>query len=119
VADAEQRERRGVVNPRVVDLVSVEAGSGCVVLLMLEQRPWDSEAGQLRQLEDKFNAYLGYVLDGHLAQQYPEYAGRAVRFRLECVEPPRGEAERMLRAMRNFAAAERIDFEVRPLASAS
>jgi hypothetical protein len=110
----EQREARGVANPRVVDLVSVDPASGCVVLLMLEERPWESEPRQLRQLEDKFNAYLGYVLDGHLVQQYPEYAGRAVRFRLECAEPPRGDAARMLRAMHNFAAAEQIGFEVRP-----
>jgi hypothetical protein len=92
----------------VVDLISLDAARDEVVLLMLEERPWESDPAQLRQLEAKFNAYLEYVLGGHLAQHYPAYAGKRVCFRLDCADPPRGEAERMLRAMQSFAEAEGI-----------
>jgi len=110
------REERGVHNPRVVDLIRPDAGGG-VELLMLETRPWGSDPAQLEQLEAKLNAYLGYVQTGALARDYPQYAGAAVRFRLECAAPPTGQAAKMLTAMREFCAADGIGFEVAPLAA--
>jgi len=103
-----ERQPRGVHNPRVVDLVTEDAATGEVVLVMLEERPWGSDPEQLRQLEDKFNSYLGYVLDGHLAAQYPQYAGKAVRFQIDCADNPRAQDRPFLSAMSNFAAAEQI-----------
>jgi hypothetical protein len=105
-------EERGVHNPRVVDLIRLDAEADCVELLMLETRAWTSEAGRLGELEAKFNAYLGYVQAGQLARDYPLYAGKRVRFRLACAEPPAGEAARMLAAMQEFAAGEGIGFAV-------
>ena len=84
---AEEREPRGVHNPRVIDLITPDAATGEVVLVMIEDRPWQSDPEQLRQLEAKFNAYLEYALGGHLAKQYAEYAERPVRF-----APARGRA---------------------------
>ena len=112
-ADA-PREERGVQNPRVVDLIRPDAAGG-VELLMLETRPWGSDPEQLDQLEAKLNAYLGYVQTGALVRDYPQYAGIAVRFRLECAGAPTGEAARMLAAMREFCAGDGIGFEVAPL----
>ena len=105
-------EERGVQNSRVVDLIRAEPGSDAVELTMLETRAWGSDPLQLGQLEGKFNAYLGYVQGGYLARDYPHYAGKRVRFRLECAAPPAGEAERMLAAMRDFAEREGIGFVV-------
>jgi hypothetical protein len=108
-------EARGVHNPRVVDLIRLDAERDEVVLLMLEERAWGTVPEQLRQLEDKFNSYLGYVLDGHMAKQYPDYAGKRVRFRLDCASPPGEREQAMLRAMANFAASESLGFEVKVL----
>lgn len=110
---AEEREPRGVHNPRVVDLIAHDPERDEVVLTLLEQRAWDSHPEQLRELEAKFNAYLTYVQGGHLAQQYPQYEGLLVCFQLDCAEPPRGEAEQMIRAMMNFAEGEGIRLLVR------
>ena len=110
---AEEREPRGVHNSRVVDLVAEDSERDEVVLTMLERRSWDSDPEQLRQLEAKFNAYLSYVQGGHLAQQYPQYEGRLVCFHLDCAERPRGDAEKMIRSMTNFAEAEGIRLVVR------
>jgi hypothetical protein len=49
--EAEKREPRGVHNPRVIDLITPDPSSGEVVLVMLEERPWQSDPDQLRQLE--------------------------------------------------------------------
>ncbi|HEX5066461.1 MAG TPA: DUF6572 domain-containing protein [Myxococcota bacterium] len=113
MAEPEGQEPRGVFNPRVVDLVALDEANDEVVLVMLEERPWGSDPQQLRQLEAKFNAYLSYVLGGHLVQQYPVYAERGVRFQLDCVENPRAEDQAFFTAMSNFAAGEGIRLVVR------
>ncbi len=108
----EEREAPGIHNAHVVDLISYDQERDEVVLLMLEERPWETTPEQPRQLEDKFNSYLSYVLDGHLSEQYPQYAEKDVCFRLDCATSPRGEVERMLVSMQNFAAGEKIRFTV-------
>ena len=115
-ADASAPEERGVHNPRVVDLIR-PAPDGGVELLLLETRPWGSDPRQLAQLEEKLNAYLGYVQTGSLARDYPQYADAPVRFRLECARPPDGDAARMLTAIRDFCQGDGILFEVAPLSA--
>jgi hypothetical protein len=109
----DSREPRGVHNPRVVDLVRLDAERDEVVLLMLEERAWGAAPEQLRQLEDKFNSYLSYVLDGHMAKQYPQYAGKRVRFELDCAGQPGSFEQALLTAMQDFAASEGLGFTVK------
>ena len=113
MGETEQQEPRGVFNPRVIDLITLDEGADEVVLVMLEERPWGSDPEQLRQLEAKFNAYLSYVLGGYLVQQYPVYADRGVRFQIDCVENPRAADAAFFTAMSNFAAGEGIRLLVR------
>ncbi|HEY8155218.1 MAG TPA: DUF6572 domain-containing protein [Myxococcota bacterium] len=108
----EAREPRGVHNPKVVDLISLDRERGEVVLLMLEQRVWGSAEGQLRQLEEKFNRYLSFVLDGFLVAQFPQYKDLPVCFRLDCAMSPGEEERRLLASMKSFAASHEIRFEV-------
>jgi hypothetical protein len=108
----EAREPRGVHNPKVVDLIRLDREQGEVVLLMLEQRVWGSAEGQLRQLEEKFNRYLSFVLDGFLVAQFPQYKGLPVCIRLDCAMAPGDEERRLLAAMKSFAATHEIRFEV-------
>lgn len=104
----EEHQERGVHNPRVVDLVTDDPATGEVVLVMLEERPWGSDPEQLRQLEEKFNSYLAYVVGGHLVEQYPQYEGKTVRFQLECRANPEPKDRSFFTAMANFAAEESI-----------
>jgi hypothetical protein len=108
----EQLEDRGVHNPKVVDLIARDDASGAVVLSMIESRPWGSAPDQIRQIEEKFNSYLGYVKGGMLERQYPQYAGAPVVFRLECAEPPGSQESTFLGAVQSFAAEEDIRFDV-------
>ena len=112
MSEPPQQEPRGVFNPRVVDLITLDEANDEVALVMIEERPWGSDPQQLRQLEAKFNSYLEYALGGHLAKQYPEYAELPVRFQLECAENPRPADGAFFTAMSNFAAAESIRFVV-------
>ena len=105
-------EARGVHNPKVIDLISLDPEANEVVLVMLEERPWGTVSNQLEQLDDKYNSYVSYVLDGHLAQQYPQYADKAVRIQLDCTSPPGSQEQIRINAMRNFAVSERLRFRV-------
>jgi len=108
----EARETRGVHNPHVIDLISLDPEANEVVLLMLEERPWGTVPNQLEQLDDKYNSYISYVLDGHLAKQYPQYADKAVRIQLDCASPPGSREQVRINAMRNFADSERLRFRM-------
>jgi hypothetical protein len=89
----------GVQNPMILDLISVDAETDAVVLTMIERRAWGAVPEQLKQIEEKVNRYMGYVLDGFLAEHYPKYEGKRVLIKLECAEAPQGEAARFVAAM--------------------
>ena len=54
-----------------------------VMLTMVERRAWNGGEPQLFELQEKFNAYLSFALDGELAETYPALADKRVRVRLE------------------------------------
>ena len=102
----------GVENPALVDLIEPDPETGRVVVAMIERRAWGSDPRQFQQIEDKINRYLGYVLDGHLVQQYPQYEGKRVLIRLTCAEEPRGEAMRFVLAAGHAIREHGLDFIV-------
>jgi hypothetical protein len=105
----------GVQNPTIVDLITTEPDSEKVVLVMIERRPWGAAPEQFGQIEEKINRYLGYVLDGFLVQQYPQYEGRPVLIRLDCAEEPHGEAARFVAAAGHAIASHGLELAVHVL----
>ena len=83
--------QRGVENPEIIDLITLDSQEGEVVLLVLENRPWGSDPKQLEQFDEKLNRYLAYVLDGFLERQYPQYEGLPVRIQIDCVDDPKDD----------------------------
>ena len=112
----EPYELRGVENLCIVDLITTDPEHDEVVLAMLEGRPWTGGEEQLRQLEDKLNAYFGYVLDGFLVRDYPDYEGMPVVIRLDCVADPGPDERSFLGAAAHFSAAHGLRFEVNVVA---
>jgi hypothetical protein len=102
----------GVENPMLLDLISVDPATDKVVLTMIERRAWGASARQFQQIEEKINRYLGYVLDGFLAEHHPHYEGKRVEIRLQCAEQPHDEAVRFVAAATQAVQAEGIDFVV-------
>ena len=56
----------GVANPAVIDVFGLDGKSGEVVLAMNEPRPWDGSDERLHELQEKFNAYVSFLLDGEM-----------------------------------------------------
>jgi hypothetical protein len=102
----------GVENSKVVDLISVDPGSDKVVLTMIERRAWGASNRQFQEIEEKINRYMGYALDGFLAEHYPEYEGKAVQIRLECAEEPHGDAALFVQAASRAAGDHGLEFTV-------
>ena len=102
----------GVQNAMIMDLITSDAATGKVVLAMFERRNWGASPLQFRQIEEKINRYLGYVLDGFLAEQYPKYLGKSVQIRLDCAEAPHGTAVAFVQAAQEACANHGLELVV-------
>jgi hypothetical protein len=105
-------QKRGMANPRIVDLINANKENNEVILIMMEDRKWGSVPNQLKQVEDKFNTYLGFVLDGFLVQHYPQYDGYRACFKIQCIEAIRDEDEEFFNAVKKYAESQNIRFEI-------
>jgi hypothetical protein len=105
----------GVENAKVVDLITTEAATNSVVLVMVERRAWGASPMQFKQIEEKVNRYMGYALDGFLVQHHPEHEGKPVQIRLDCAEPPHGEAVKFVQAMQHAIEGHGLRFAINVL----
>ena len=101
---------RGVVNSRVIDLITLDASANRVVLQMVEDRPFGTEPEQLAQLEEKFNNYVDYILDGWLVRQYPQYKDLPVAIELLTATAPDETTQKMITEMSRFASRVALTF---------
>jgi hypothetical protein len=100
-----------IEDPDSVDLV-VARRDGTVVLSMFEERPWDGSEERLRQLEDKVNAYLTFVLDGHMAAQHPDIHAKQVQIRLDYTGAMDARTRELLPSIELTLAEYGIDFRI-------
>jgi hypothetical protein len=77
----------GLADTNVVDLVAQDS-AGRVLVIMVETRSWREDPNQPSQLREKLNAYADFILNGGLAQRFPETAGQPVDIQLDCTEAP-------------------------------
>lgn len=111
----EQEQRTataGVANAAIIDLFAVDQKTGEVVLAMLEPRPWDDSDERLHQLQEKFNAYVSFLLDGEMVAAHPELAGKSVRIELRCDYMPDERALALLNLIHDQIALQEIKMEV-------
>ncbi len=104
---------RGVEHAHVIDIIAHDSKTDEVTLIMLEERPWDGSELRLFQLQEKINAYLSFVLDGEMAEAYPQFAGKKIRLQLDCVGMPGSDVVGFLNMVREQIAFQEINFEVR------
>jgi hypothetical protein len=103
----------GVENTGVIDRIEFDAAVGQVVLGMVEWRPWSGDDLQLYQLQEKFNAYLSFALDGEMAEVYPDLEGRPLKLVLECGAEPDPRTRHLLGLINRQISFQGIRLEVR------
>ncbi len=102
----------GVENPAVIDLFGHDAARDEVLLVMNEPREWDGSDERLFQLQEKFNAYVSFLLDGELAESHPDMAGKKARIELRCDHMPDQQAIDFLGMVHDQLAFQEIALEV-------
>ena len=107
-----------IEDPTTVDLV-VAHRDGSVVLSMFEERPWDGSDRRLQELEEKVNAYLTFVLDGHMAREHPDIDSSAITIRLDYLNRMDVRTRALLPAIEAALAEYGIDFAVYQLREAT
>lgn len=107
----------GVMNPWVID--AIEGVGERVVLKMFEARPWSVEFDRMFELQEKFNAYMAFILDGEMRTEFPELMGRPVCVILECRDYPPEAVVDFLQKVREQMLLMDIGLEVEVLGDRS
>ncbi|CAN5498592.1 hypothetical protein BH18VER2_BH18VER2_15180 [soil metagenome] len=112
MAPTEGTDPIGVERADVIDFFAHDTKRDEVLLAMYESRPWDNSDLQLFQVQEKFNAYVSFLLDGELTDAHPELAGKDARIELRCAEMPEGRVLDLLNAVHDQLALQEIAVEV-------
>lgn len=104
---ANRQDRLGVI-----DMIAHDPKSDEAVLVMNEPEPWDDSDGRLLQLQERFNAYVSFLLDGEFAEWNPKLARKRARIELRCAHVPDARAIQLLGQIRDQLAHQEIDVQV-------
>jgi hypothetical protein len=96
----------------VIDVIGHDTKTGEVVLVMNELEPWDDSDERLLALQERFNAYVSFLLDGEMAETHPELAGKPARIELRCAHMPDTRALELLGMIHDQLAFQEIRMEV-------
>jgi Family of unknown function (DUF6572) len=83
-----------------------------VVLVMNEADAWDGSDARLIALQERFNAYVSFFLDGEMAGTHPELVGKPARIEVRCTHVPDARALELLGMIHDQLAFQEIKMEV-------
>src|SRR5207248_5162798 len=96
----------------VIDVIAEDKKIGEDVLVMNEPHEWDGSDEQLLALQERFNAYASFLLDGEIAEAHPELADKPARIELRCAHMPDTHALELLGLIHDQLAFQEIKLEV-------
>ena len=96
----------------VIDLIAQDSKTGEVVLVMNEPEPWDDSDERLLALQERFNAYVSFLLDGEMAETNPDLAARPAKIELRFAHIPDTRALELLGMIHDQLAFQEIRMEV-------
>jgi hypothetical protein len=96
----------------MLDAFAHDTRDDVLVLAMFETRAWDLGDRQLFQLQEKLNAYVSFILDGEMGENFPHLIGKPVRIELRTSHEPSERALGFLGRARDQLALQQIGLEV-------
>jgi hypothetical protein len=96
----------------VIDVIASDPKTGEVVLVMNEPNEWNGSDDQLLALQERFNAYVSFLLDGEMATDHPHLAGKPARIEVRCAHMPDARALEFLALIHDQLAFQEIRLEV-------
>jgi hypothetical protein len=109
---AEDRTAKARDRTAIVDVIAEDKRTGEVVLVMNEPNEWDGSDEQLLALQERFNAYVSFLLDGEMAETHSELAGKPARIKLRCAHMPDARTLELLGLIHDQLAFQAIRLEV-------
>lgn len=102
-----------ITDPTTIDALGIETATGEAVLTISDHLPWDEQGTHLTALENKINAYLGFVESGQIADVSSDASGRPVRILLVYKHEPPAQAAQVLEGLKTELRKSGIAFEAR------
>ena len=96
----------------MIDLLAHDTKTDEVLLVMNEPRAWDGSEERLHELQERFNVYVSFLLDGELAESYPELGKKHARIEVRCDHIPDTRAIELLGMIHDQLAFQEIKMEV-------
>ncbi len=100
-----------ITETATIDGMGIDKNTGEVVLTISDHLDWKDERGHLSAIEEKVNAYLGYLESGQLVEDMPEAAGRPPKIWLINKFHPSDDAEQVLENLKRVLAGNEIAFQ--------
>jgi hypothetical protein len=96
----------------VIDVMGHDAVADEVVLIMNEPGSWDGSDARLHELQERFNAYASFLLDGEFADLHPELVKKRARIEVRCARMPDARTIELLGMIHDQLAFQDIKMEV-------
>ncbi len=96
----------------VIDMIADDPKTDEAVLVMNEPEPWNGSDDRLFQLQERFNAYVSFLLDGEFAEWDPKLARKRARIEVRCAHMPDNRAIELMGQIRDQLAHQEIDVQV-------
>jgi hypothetical protein len=96
----------------VIDMIAHDPKTDEAVLVMNEPGPWDGSGQRLLELQERFNAYVSFLLDGEFAEWDPKLAQKRARIEVRCAHLPDARAIDLLGNIHDQLAHQEIKVEV-------
>ena len=96
----------------IIDMIAHDPKTDEAVLVMNEARAWDGSDERLIELQERFNAYVSFLLDGEFAEWDSKLAQKRARIELRCTHMPDNRAIELLSHIRDQLAHQEIDVQV-------
>ena len=96
----------------VIDMIAHDPKTDEAVLVMNEYEPWNGSDERLLELQERFNAYVSFLLDGEFAEWDPKLARKRARIEVRCAHLPDASAIDLLGNIHDQLAHQEIDVEV-------
>lgn len=96
----------------VIDMIAHDPKTDEAVLIMNERAAWDGSDERLLELQERFNAYVSFLLDGEFAEWDPKLAQKRARIEVRCAHLPDARAIDLLGNIHDQLAHQEIKVEV-------
>jgi hypothetical protein len=71
-------------DPAKIDLVAVSPDASSAELYIEADLPWTGSDAQIRSLQEKIHSYVGFAMDGQMAEAHPQTAALPWRIVIRC-----------------------------------